>query len=192
MKMKILITFVLLFSMISCDLLTTRDPEKPNTAGNSNIPATTPDILFNNFISSIQNKVLENYLACFVDPTFSNKNFRFFASTGALSQFPSLIVWSVDSERQYFNNMKAISKEGQSISLSLSNVNNTQLGDSAVYQYDYLLSFQANDQNVAGDYQGSAQFKIYLDSRNQWVIAEWYDLRKDNYPSWSELKGRLY
>lgn len=190
--MKKIITALLMFSLISCDLLTTRDPEKPNTAGNSNIPATTPDILFSNFISSIQDKILENYLVCFIDPSFSNKKYKFIASAGSVSQYPVLIGWNIDSERQYFKNFKAIAKSGQSISLTLSNGNNTQLGDSAVYQYDYSLSFLANDQTVSGDYKGSVQFKIYLDSRNQWVIGEWFDLRKDNFSSWSELKGRLY
>ena len=188
---KIIIAF-LMFSLISCDLLTTREPEQPNTAGNSNIPATSPDILFNNFISSIQNKILENYLACFIDPSFSNKKYKFIASAGSVSQYPALIGWNIDSERQYFQIMKAKAKDGQSITLTLSNGNNTQLGDSAVYQYDYSLSFLANDQTISGEYKGSVQFKIYLDSRNQWVIGEWYDLRKDNYSSWSELKGRLY
>jgi len=189
---KIIALLILTLSLVSCDLLTTRDPEQPNTAGNSNIPATTADILFNNFISSIQDKVLENYLACFVDPSFTNKKFKFVAAAGLVSQYPVLIGWNLDSERQYFTNMKARAKDGQSITLTLSNLNNTQLGDSAVYQYDYSLSFLSNDQNISGEYQGSVQFKIFLDTRNLWVISEWYDLRKDNFSSWSELKGKLY
>lgn len=189
---KVIALLILMFSLISCDILTTRDPEQPNTAGNSNIPATTPDILFGNFVSSIQDKILENYLVCFVDPSFSNRKFKFIAAAGLVSQYPGLIGWNIDSETQYFKNMKARSKNGRSITLTLSNSNNTQLGDSAVYQYDYSLSFLANDQTISGEYKGSVQFKIYLDSRNQWVIGEWYDLRKDNYSSWSELKGRLY
>lgn len=190
--MKKIIIALLFIALYSCDLLTTRDPEQPNTSGNSNIPATSPDILFNNFKSSIQEKILENYLVCFIDPSFSNKKYKFIASAGSVSQYPVLIGWNIDSERQYFKNFKAIAKNGQSISLTLSNGNNTQLGDSAVYQYDYLLSFLANDQTVSGEYKGSVQFRIFLDVRNQWVIGEWYDLRKDNFSSWSELKGRLY
>ncbi|TSA29100.1 MAG: hypothetical protein D4R68_02810 [Ignavibacteriales bacterium] len=189
--MKKIISAFLIFSLVSCDLLTTRDPEQPNTAGNSNIPATSPDILFNNFKSSIQDKILENYLACFVDPSFSNRKYKFIAAAGLVSQYPVLIGWNLDSEIQYFKNMKARSKDGQSITLTLSNGNNTQLGDSAVYQYDYSLSFLANDQPVSSEYKGSVQFKIYQES-SLWVIGEWYDLRKDNFSSWSELKGSLY
>jgi hypothetical protein len=187
---KIIISF-LMFSLISCDILTTRIPEQPVTPGNSNIPAISPDILFNNFKSSIKNKILENYLSCFVDPSFSIRKFKFVAAAGLVSQYPVLIGWNLDSETQYFRNMKAISNDGQSITLTLIPINNTQLGDSAIYQYDYSLSFLASDQNVSGVYQGSVQFKIYLEN-NLWVIGEWYDLRKDNFLSWSELKGKLY
>lgn len=188
--MKKIIAAFLMFSLVSCDLLTTRDPEQPNTAGNSNIPATSPDILFINFKSSIQNKILENYLACFVDPSFSNRKYKFIAAAGLVSQYPGLIGWNLDSEIQYFKNMKSRSKDGQSITLTLSYVNNTRQGDSAVYQYNYSLSFLANDQTISGEYQGSVQFNIYVEN-NLWVIGEWYDSRKDNYPSWSELKGKL-
>jgi len=120
------------------------------------------------------------------------KKFRFIPSSGSTSNYPALNGWSYDSEKQYFKNLISIAKAGQSINLSMLSVTNTQIGDSAIYQFDYTLSFLANDQTISGDYTGSAQFKIYLDSRNQWVIVEWTDLRKENLQSWSELKGRLY
>ena len=47
--------------LVSCDLLTTRNPEPPNTIAKNNIPATNPDSLFKNFKFSIEDKILENY-----------------------------------------------------------------------------------------------------------------------------------
>jgi hypothetical protein len=190
--MKYIALITLIFVCVSCDLFTTRSPETPNTQGNGNIPATTPDILFSNLKTSISSKVLENYLACLVDTTYLKKRFRFFPSSGSTSQYPVLNGWNYDSERQYFKNLIAYSKSGQTVSLSLINNSVTQLGDSAIYQIDYTLSFQSNDTNLTGDYKGSLQFKIFLDSRNQWVIAEWNDYKKENLQSWSELKGKLY
>lgn len=190
--MKKIIALIMLVSLSSCDLFSTRDPELPTTSSNSQIPATTPDILFNNFKTSIEAKVLDNYLACFADPSFSSKKYIFVASAAATVQFPVLSNWGIESERQYFNNLKSISLTGNSIILNLTNQVNTPLGDSSIYQLDYSLSITTKDQSITGDYKGTAQFKIYLDKRNQWVIGSWEDIRKSDQKSWSDLKGRLY
>jgi hypothetical protein len=189
---KLLLVIILIFSVSSCELFTTRDSEEPTTLSSSQVPATTPDILFSNFKTSIESKIVENYLACFVDPTILQKKYSFIASSGSMAQFPALSNWGLEAERQYFNNIKTISLTGNSISLKLSNKVNTPLGDSAIYQFDYTFSIQTKDQTITGDYKGTAQFKIYLDSRNQWVIVTWEDLRKDDSRSWSDLKGRMY
>lgn len=175
----------------SCDLLTTRDPEKPDTLASNNIPATSPDLLFSNLKSSIEEKVVENYMQCFVDPLFLQKEFKFFSST---TQYPILNNWNLDLEKQNFVNLKSRSKTGNSISLGTSNITTTQFGDSAVYQFDYVISLSANDQNISGIYKGRSEFKIFLDKRNpsQWVIVEWRDFAMGNSLSWSDLKGRLY
>jgi hypothetical protein len=190
--MKKIIYFLFLLNLFSCDLLTTRNAEQPDTIANSNIPATSPDILFQNLKSSLQEKVLENYMQCFVDSSYSKKKFRYIPSSGSTSQFPVLTNWNLEAERQYFKNQKTISKQGNSITLDLSNQFNTQFGDSAVYQFDYDLNLSANDQSISGEFQGTMQFKISLDSRNQWTIVEMDDFKKNNFQSWSELKGRLY
>ncbi len=190
--MKNLFGILFLFAAVSCDLLTTRNPEKPDTLASTVIPATTPDILFGNLKSSIESKIVENYLLCFVDSSFSKKKFRLVPSSGSTLQFPVLSSWGLDSEQQYFKNQKAVSKPGNSITFELTNKFITQFGDSAVYQYDYNLTLSSNDQLISGSYKGTAQFKISLDSRKQWVITEIDDYKKENFATWSELKGRLY
>lgn len=189
--MKTLVFVSLVIVSVSCDILSTRTPENPQTQANNNIPATTPDILFSNFKSSVEEKVLENYISCFVDKSYLQKEYHFIPSGGSSSKFPILANWNLDAERQYFKNQKAIANPGKSIILDLSNQVKTQLGDSAIYQFDYTLSLSASDQNISNDYTGSAQFKIALDSRNYWVIVEWSDFKKNNLVSWSELKGKL-
>ncbi len=190
MRYLILIIMMLLSG---CDLLTTRTPEKPVSPRTNFIPATTPPILFSNLKFSLEEKVLENYLSCFVDTAFLKKKFVFTPSSGSVSQYSSLINWNLEAERQFFNNLVAIIKKGYPITLKLTNELSTPLGsDSAVYHYDYDLTIPTEDKTIPNEYIGSAQFKIYNDSRNQWVIAEWQDIKKENNPSWSELKGRLY
>ncbi|RJQ59943.1 MAG: hypothetical protein C4517_11725 [Stygiobacter sp.] len=190
--MKYFLILILLVGLSSCDLFSTREPELPTTSSITQVPASTPDILFGNFKSSIEEKVIDNYMVCFADPAFSSKKYTFTASAAAFVQYPVLTNWGIESERQYFNNLKTISLNGNSITLSLSKQVNTPLGDSAIYQADYSLTVNTKDQNITGDYKGTVQFKIYLDKRNQWVIGSWEDIRKGDQKSWSDLKGRLY
>lgn len=190
--MKRIIIFLILVFLSSCDLLTTRTPQLPDKPANSNVPATTPDILFQNLKSSIEQKVLDNYMVCFVDTSFLKKRFKFIAASGSSSQYPSLSNWTLESERQYFRWQKAIAQAGSSITLTLSNPSNTQFSDSAVYVYDYDLSLMANDQSISGDYKGTSRFTIYVDSNGEWVIVRWEDLRTSSGQTWSDLKGRSY
>lgn len=189
--MKKLIFVFLIIGLSSCDLLTTRNPEKPDALASNNIPATSPDLLFSNFKSALEEKIVENYMQCFVDKSFLQKEFRFISAT---TQYPILNNWNLDLEKQNFVNLKSRSKPGKSILVELSNTITTQFGDSAIYQIDYSFSLTANDQNINGVYKGRSEFKIFLDKRNppQWVIAEWRDFTIGNSLSWSELKGRLY
>lgn len=175
-----------------CDLLSTRDSEAPITQRSNFTVASTPVILFENLKNSLKEKVVENYLACFVDESFLNKQYTFKPSAGAVSKFQNLLSWDLESERQYFNNLKASTKEGVPIILELSNEFNSPQIDSAVYQYDYTITLSSNDASVQSVYQGSLQFVINRDSRNQWVITRWEDIERNSQPSWSELKGRFY
>lgn len=192
MKIKTPIFIILLAVMISCDLFVTREPETPQNPSNNLIPATTPDILFSNLKSSIESKVLEYYLSCFIDQTYLQKEFSFIASGSAITQYPVLSFWNLNSERQYFNNLIANLREGSTIGLTYSNQTNNPQGDSAIYSLDYSLNITSSNITIAGNYQGSAQFKIFLDSRNQWVIVEWQDIKKENFSCWSDLKGKVY
>ncbi len=183
---------ILIVLCCGCDLLNTRTPEPPQSPRTNYTPATSPSILFSNMQSAFKEKIVENYLSCFVDSAFLNKNFVFVPSTEAVSQYSSLSSWNLDAEKQFFNALSAKVKSGFSITLQLLNESSSILDDSRIYQYDYDLTFPTDDPTIPTEYSGKTQFKIYLDSRNQWVIVEWSDFKNGNNPSWSELKGRLY
>ncbi|MEW6195110.1 MAG: hypothetical protein AB1521_08150 [Bacteroidota bacterium] len=192
MKTKIIISVFLIVIVNSCDLFTTREPESPENPSNNLIPATTPEILFSNLESSIESKVLEYYLSCFIDQTYLNKDYLFIASGSALTQYPVLSSWDLNSERQYFNNLSANLGEGSNITITFSEQTNNPQGDSSIYSLDYSMNIVSTNTTIAGDYKGSALFKIFLDSRNQWVIVEWQDIKKENFSCWSDLKGKVY
>ena len=184
-------TFILiLFAfLVSCDIFDTRDPENPDTGRSNNLTATTPDILFSNLINSFSEKIPENYSSCFVDTSFLKRRFNFIPSAGSISQFPSLLQWGPEAEDQYFRNVINLTPVNTPITLSLNNIAENIFGDSAIYQIEYNLIVPFESQMVYG---GTAKFKIFRDSRTQWVIVEWEDIKKEGSSSWSELKGSYY
>ena len=193
MKRIILIISILSFAvMYSCDMFTTRDPQQPQATSSNFIAATTPEILFQNLKSSVEEKVIENYMACFVDSSYLKRSFNFIPAGGVITQYPVLNTWSLQAERQYFNNLKTNLQQSSKITLNYSQNQLTPLGDSAIYVVDYELTVNTSNSSISGLYQGSSQFKIFLDSRNQWVIVDWEDIKKDDLSCWSELKGRTY
>lgn len=190
MRLKIIILTLIFLS--GCDLLSTREPEDPTSSRSNFVSATTPGILFQNLKDSFSEKIVENYLACFVDQSFLEIGYSFIPSSGTISQYTVLADWTLSDERQYFNNVKAVSSQDIPITLELNNKVSNLSGESAIYQFEYALSIPTSDPTVPASYEGSVQFKINLDSRQIWVITEWQDISKENLPSWSELKGRFY
>ena len=134
----------------------------------------------------------ENYSSIFVNSSFLDRKYKFIPVSSTSTQFPVLNNWGIEEENQFFKSLKGRANPGASVSLIFSNQNNNQLGDSALYQFDYLVSVSAPDNTINGEYKGSAQFKILLDTRGQWVIVNWEDIQTGNNRNWSELKGRLY
>lgn len=189
--MKKILAVVFALILVSCDLVTTRTPEEPKSLSSDFVPATTPDILFSNLKLAFKEEAVEYYLTCLVDTSFLSRKFVFTPSIGSVSQYSILNNWGMDGERQYFQNLSSVSV-GTGADLTLSNETKTLYGDSAIYQYDYSIAFKSGDATIPSEYKGSTQFKIFLDSQNRWVIAEWLDAKKENFFSWSELKGRLY
>jgi len=189
MKKYLIILTIFLFS---CDLLTTRDPENPDTQRTSYLPATTPDILFMNLKNSLKEKILDNYMASFVNSSFTNQKFVFQSASESISLYPTLTNWDISSEQQYFSNLIISTKEGVPIILDLQNEIKNTTGDSAVYQYDYIISLTPINESIQSSYRGNMKININLDSRSQWVISRWEDFKSGNNPTWSELKGSLY
>ena len=190
--MKKIIIILLIVSITGCDLFTNRDPEDPDAARSNYLPATTLDILFSNLKNSLQEKVLENYMASFIDPSFISLPFIFIPSSEAVVKFPSLVDWNLSAERQYFNNLINTTQQSTPIILDLQNEIKNTTGDSAVFQYDYTLTLSSTNENIPSVYKGNVKFYVFLDSRNQWAIGRWEDIKIGNNTSWSELKGALY
>jgi hypothetical protein len=191
--MKYTALICLLFLIGGCDLFRTRDPQTPDQPRSNFQQAVTPDLLIQNLTNSMMDKNLQNYLDCFADSSFTNKNFGFIPSSSAAASYPVFAgIWDKRSETQYFTNLKSKIPTGLQITVVFSNTNSSQQGDSLIYSASYSLNIPFSDATYPSLYQGDLKFYMIRDSRLVWSIYLWEDIKRTNDLSWSDLKGRLY
>jgi hypothetical protein len=191
MRCFAVIFFLLLLG--GCDLFQTRDAQMPDQPRSNYQIAVTPDLLIQNLVNSLVDVNLQNYLACFSDTSFSGKSYLFYPSSEAASLYPSFASpWDKKNESAYFTNLISRIPSGLQVTLVISNSNSSQQGDSIIYSASYTLNVPFTDSSIPSLYEGDLKFSMVRDSRLVWSIYLWQDIKSTQYPSWSELKGRLY
>jgi hypothetical protein len=191
--MKYFVVIFCLSLLGGCDLFQTRDAQQPNQSRSNYQVATSSDIVIQNLINSMMEINLQNYLACFSDTSFSGKPFLFIPSSGAASLYPSFASpWDKKNESSYFTNLIVRIPSGLQVTLVITNPNSSQVGDSLIYSASYTLNVPFIDSSIPSLYEGDLKFSMVRDSRLVWSIYLWQDIKSTQYPSWSELKGRLY
>ncbi len=192
---KIFFLTIILLPLSACDLFTTRDAENPDQTRSKFQPPVEPAIVIENLKSSLSDKNVQNYIACFVDTIFADQTYNFSASSEAISLYQIFVQgWGLNEERRYFSSVTNRVPVDFPISLSLSNENYSSLsGDSLVYSATYSLNLPVSSSDpVPQNYAGNLQFNMLRDSRSEWVIYFWKDTKSESLPSWSELKGSFY
>lgn len=191
--MKYAIIYILFtFIIAGCDLLQTREAAPPNRPRSNFQQAVTPEILISNLVNSLNDKDVQNYINCLADSSFTDKNFNFSPSSGAIAQYQFLTDnWNVKDEDQYFKNLITKVEPESPLILSLTNEQYSPLGDSLIYTATYSINVP-NNVSEPKDYQGDLRFDMVRDSRSFWVIFYWQDTKSTALPSWSELKGKFY
>ncbi len=193
-----IITIILTFSLTlsACGLFETREAAPPDTGKSSFVPPTSPNIVISNFISAVDEKNVENYIACLADTAQSDKYYFYFKPTAdAFALYSSIFGnWSLHSERNYFNTMISAMPDDVNPDIKLLNTRfEVLLPDSAVFVADYNLIVEHSIASVNKQFSGTLQFTIYPRNNGLWSIKTWYDLQNnaDSIQSWSFLKAQL-
>lgn len=184
------------FLLPSCDLLKTRDPQLPVTAGTTNPPASSPRALLDNFISAVSKKDPQEYAKLFSDTVSGSKSFTFVPTQSSAVRYPAVFShWTKDAEQDYFQ--KAMTSLNSGATPSLNFLNDISTGvvmfqsDSAVFQSDYILFVPHNQPSLTTTFKGKASFYMAPTITNIWVIYRWEDFETAKDSSWSELKGQF-
>lgn len=185
-----------LFLLSSCSLFDTRNPEEPDSGKVSFPPATSPNVLIDNFTNSIIEKRIDNYMDCFADGETSG--FLFSPSQDAFSSYPSFFDnWNYAVERRYFLALLSNFSGDEKFSLDLTAKNTNFVSpDSTLFDAQYVFSLPTLSQSAASIYAGKIQLTLVPLSDGTWRILRWIDspqARTDTtFQTWSFLKAAYY
>ncbi len=184
-RLILLISSMLCFSLMSCDLFKTRTPEEPSQQSSTYVPPTDASIVLQNMVYAFQNGDVVNY-----SKSFSDVSFIFSPSTSAVSKYGiDWTAWSIAQEQTYFKNL-LVHFNNSSIILAFESIAPTQL-NSTTYQaetaYSITLPVEAG---VIKKFIGQVQYTLVQDQSGLWYISRWVDVGTDS--TWSDLKGVAY
>ena len=198
---------ILLLSLGSCDLFSTRTPESPDTS-NTFIwtPATTMNDLMDNFIGTVQLLDASNYARVFISATDStgsgSKSFTYTPTPGLDQSSKSIFAaWNAESERAWLAKLKTLLPANSQISFLLSNEPPPdETSTTATISADYTISIPITGSStvIPGVVQGSFQMQLLLVTTEQgtkeWRIVSWSDFQPQSGGSgstWTDLKIKL-
>ena len=184
--------FCVFAALCGCSLIEPREPEEPSQTGLDFSPPTDPTIVIANLQGAIDQKNLANYVSCFADPAKTSRPFTFVASAEARAQYPAILDgWSLDDERDYFQNMMAKTQKGAFSNLLLSLRSSAIAADSVTYSYDYVLTIEHTDPGIQRTARGNLQFTLGADRNRFWAIYRWIDFKTTSDVTWSAFKGKF-
>lgn len=170
-----------------CGIFETRDPEPPEEVRSNYVSPTTADLVLTNLENAIAEKNSENYIKC-----LSAENFQYIPDSRSLQNYKIIFTeWDQLSEKRYLDNL--IINTPSTSALFLSNKRLTQVSpDSAVFQANYQVVFQHNQQNIPKTAKGNLIFNIATDANDLYYVRRWEDFRQNDTDfTWSELKANF-
>jgi len=189
-----LLSVLCLLNFASCGLFQTRTPEAPTQPSDAYVPPTDPDALIQNLEGAIAERNSVNYQRCFPDPSHAKQPYVFIPSANAAATYAGVFAhWTIDDERQYFQNLVArtAGKPTAFSNLVLAHKSVILSGDSTVVSYDYTFTFEHNDPSFPTVATGTMQLVLGPDNTNTWVIYRWTDYKTTGDVTWSHFKGKF-
>jgi hypothetical protein len=183
-----------IFSLASCDLLTTREPEEPDgNLGGDLFQARSPEEVVSNLEAAFEEKNVVNYLRCFQTKDYES-DIKFTPSTDIASLYPEDFAnWDINSENFYISALFSASTFEMESKLDFTESEMINHGNDADYSANYKILIRHNRSNIIPtEYSGQLIFKIINDGNDHWYINFWQDTDSDtdtdSLESWSMLK----
>lgn len=190
MKWYLLISLCFLFS---CGIFETRSPEDPDQSPVVFLPATSPEVLMQNFMNSVKYKRLQNYSDCF----FGDGKYNFIPAQDAFATYQSIFQnWTIAEEQRSFKSIISAASGDNTISLNFEKSQYQYSSpDSIIFSANYEINLPTVQPLNLEKYNGRMLLIISQTIDGTYKIVRWSDFQTSNdtiYPSWSILKARYY
>jgi hypothetical protein len=183
-----------LFLATCQNIFSTRTPEDPVNTRSDWIPAYTPEQVVTNFLNAITERNVENYAACFIDSSYSEKIYRFVPDPNVAADHGDIFnSWSLDKEEEVIRQAFALVPLDSTIVLSFTrDISEITASDSIVLVREYKFVLNHTQALLPTIFKGQSEFWLSEDSRGEWAIYHWLDNGViPDFPSWSFLKVSL-
>jgi hypothetical protein len=184
---------ILLCFLYSCGIFETRTPEEPDQSPVVFLPATSPELLVQNFVNSFKYKRLQNYSDCFV----GEGKFNFIPAQDAFATYQSIFqYWSFADEQRSFKSIITSVSTDNTISLYFEKAQYQYTSpDSIIFTANYEINLPVVQPLNLKKYNGKILLTISQSTDGTYKIVRWTDFQASSdaiYPSWSVLKARYY
>ena len=195
-----IIPLIILLSLItvSCNVLSTRDPESPDIGQNILVPATSPSLVLANMKLSIESKNPNNLLLCLADTMRGSKlPFQFAPTAEINTRYASLFInWNVLNERTSFQSLLSKLPSDGGITLQFQQIAYDVVNpDSVVILANYELITNHQLQSIPKNAKGRLRFVCTQERGGIWSIQSWTDntlsIVDSNSTSWSLFKAQF-
>jgi len=191
-----ILIILLALTVTSCELFSTRTPEKPDNSGTGYIPPTSYDFVIENLKNSIKERNLNNYLLCLSDSSFTGiSQFEYISDPQTMAQFQGIFSeWDIKSEEKYYTSMVSSILEKTNPSLNFTDVEYQNFNDSIVFTGTYFLNLEFTNDLSENNYSGNSRIVLKNSSTGFWYITSWYDFQSDDKTlfTWSYLKSKYF
>ncbi len=194
---KIIIILLISAGLQSCEMFSTRQPEKPDAGSSSFKPPTDAYIVIYNLTNAIVEKNIDNYRKCFSDLDSVDLGFHFIPSSEAIATYSGTFAkWDINAEVSAFTSMISRLNEETNPVIILPPYTDVPYGpDSVLYAADYKIEISHSILDIPTSYSGTLQMTIIKDNTGLFSISTWYDIdppAEDSTKSWSILKALFY
>jgi hypothetical protein len=182
-----LMALAILPFVAGCDLFATRDPEPPDAG--SGPPFLQPDraeIVVSNLRGSIQGMNTANYLRCLDEDSFV------FEPAPRDTDADIWPGWSFDSERLYFDNLRAATQGLTGHQLQLADESTQDIPGGGIRftaRYTLTVNHNRSTQGVPTIARGTMVLDLFAGENGLWAIHMWTDRADGEVFSWSDMKS---
>lgn len=179
--------------LISCDILSPREPESPDQGDDILFQQpNSPSIVIENLRNAFQGKNPVNFIRCFQNQDLLDE-FQFRASQDVAAENPGIFTnWTLNREENVVRSVFNSLSPNISPTLILSNVESTRNNRVEQYTADYEIRIQHTlDDNIEQQYAGSLLFNIVGTEDDFWYITQWSDFGSSSSTitsTWSKMK----